>query len=121
MINQLAKEIHENSKEKGFYDKETNIAEKIALIHSEVSEALEADREGNYCKVNIKEVNDWNVDRIYKEDFENTVKNTFEDELADSIIRILDLCHLKNIDIESHIKAKMKYNSLRPKMHGKKY
>ena len=37
------------------------------------------------------------------------LKNTFEDELADVIIRVLDLCAFKGIDIESHIKAKMRY------------
>ena len=44
MINRLAKEIHKNNVSKGFYDKEKNIGEMLCLIHSEVSEALEADR-----------------------------------------------------------------------------
>jgi cell fate (sporulation/competence/biofilm development) regulator YlbF (YheA/YmcA/DUF963 family) len=52
MINQLAKEVHENAKAKGFFDKEKNIGEMLALIHSEVSEALEADRKNKYCMVN---------------------------------------------------------------------
>lgn len=46
---------------------------------------------------------------------------TFEFELADTIIRILDLCGAKGIDIEKHIELKMKYNESREKMHGKKY
>lgn len=44
MINKLAELIHNNNKEKGFYEGEKNTGEIIALIHSEVSEALEADR-----------------------------------------------------------------------------
>jgi hypothetical protein len=44
MINKLSKEIHQNAKDKGFYDNEKNIGEMLCLIHSEVTEALEADR-----------------------------------------------------------------------------
>lgn len=44
MINELSKQIHENAKNKGFYEDEKNIGEMLCLIHSEVSEALEADR-----------------------------------------------------------------------------
>jgi len=53
--------------------------------------------------------------------FITNIKNTFEDELADVVIRVLDLCAFKKIDIESHIKAKMRYNSSRPHKHGKSY
>ena len=55
MINELAKQIYENAVSKGFYDdgKATNIGERLCLIHSEVSEALEADRKKRYT--NLKE------------------------------------------------------------------
>ena len=46
-INQLSEEIHNNAKNKGFFDEPKNIGEMLCLIHSEVSEALEADRIGN--------------------------------------------------------------------------
>ena len=48
MINELSKQIHENNKAKGFYDSEKNIGEMLALVHSEVSEALECDRKDKY-------------------------------------------------------------------------
>lgn len=55
MINQLAQDVYKNAKEKGFYDdgKANNIGERIALIHSELSEALEADRKNKHA--NLKE------------------------------------------------------------------
>jgi hypothetical protein len=101
MINKLAEEIHANAKNKGFFDTEKNIGEMLCLIHSEVSEALEADRENHYT--NLKE--DWYIkgladknygasfcgDVAFKNEFEKSVKNTFEDELADVMIRVMDL------------------------------
>jgi len=39
--------------------------------------------------------------------------------MADIVIRVMDLCAFKGIDLESHIKAKMRYNSLREYKHGK--
>ncbi len=121
MINELSKEIHQNNKEKGFFDDEKNIGEMLALIHSEVSEALEADRIDNYCNVRVKSVSGWNIDEGFKVSFVQNVKNTFEDELADIMIRVMDLAAFRNIDLEGHIKAKIRYNKLRPHKHGKKY
>lgn len=121
MINELAKKVHQNARDKGFFDSEKNIGEMLCLIHSEVSEALEADRIGFYCLVVMKAVNGWEDDEAFKTHFTETVKNSFEDELADIIIRVMDLAAFKNIDLEEHIKAKMRYNSLRGHKHGKKY
>ena len=133
-LNTLATAIFENAKKKGWYDngKAQNIGERIALIHSECSEALEADREDrytNYTNKHDKNLMNISVEGVlrlipmyFKEDFEVYIKDTFEDEMADIIIRVLDMCALKNIDIEAHIQAKMRYNELRPKQHGgKKY
>jgi len=135
MLNELAKRIYENAKNKGFYDDNgaTNIGERLCLIHGEVSEALEADRKNNYCnliaflhRMEALHASYNNVPDAYKEAdfytrFEKHVKNSFEDEMADIIIRVLDMCAFKGIDIEKHIELKMKYNSLRPVKHGKKY
>lgn len=119
MINELAKQVHQNAKDHGFFDKEKNIGEMLCLIHSEVSEALEADRKANYCS--RKSIDYMNEIEWSKSHFETNIKNTFEDELADIVIRVMDLAAFKGIDLEAHIKAKMRYNSLREYKHGKKY
>lgn len=127
MINELAKQIHANAVEKGFFEKEKNIGEMLCLIHSEVSEALEADRKDKYYKGSVYAVIGENGfpapnDEQYKRLFDSCgIKSSFEDELADIMIRVMDLAAFKGIDLEAHIKAKMRYNSLREKYHGKKY
>lgn len=127
----LAKRIHETNVKNGFYeDVPKNIGEMLALIHSEVSEALESDRKGRYANLQRfmemeRTINEDHIseskDDIWKGLFEKYIKDSFEDELADAIIRLLDLAQYKGIDIEKHIELKLHYNSLRPYKHGKKY
>ena len=127
MINELAKQVHENAKAHGFFDKEKNIGEMLCLIHSEVSEALEADRKNKYARTFdlrklVYEGRTWNDSpRSFEMEFETNVKNSFEDELADIMIRVMDLAAFKRIDLDFHIKHKMEYNSRREYKHGKKY
>ena len=127
MINKLAQEIHQNAIDKGFFEKEKNIGEMLCLIHSEVSEALEADRKDKYADVLYilkmeDEGYDWqNSELSFTSAFEKNIKNTFEDELADVMIRVMDLAAFKGIDLQFHIRQKMQYNKTRQKYHGKKY
>lgn len=85
-INQL---IMEQAKKKKFGTKpeEINVGEKIALIHSEVSEAYEAYRHKN-------------IDG----------KDGFKEELGDAVQRILHLCGVFDIDIQEAILKKLDYN-----------
>ena len=119
-LNKLRDEVHENAKNKGFWDNQRETGTLLMLCVSELAEAMEADRKDRYADLELieKDKEDF-ID--FKWSFENSIKDTFEDELADTIIRILDLCGAKGIDIEKHIELKMKYNATRERMHGKKY
>lgn len=122
MIKELAKEIHENAKSKGFYDAEKNIGEMLALIHSEVSEALECDRKGRYSdNEQVTRINAIESNTLFLIEFKNLIKDTFGAELADIIIRTLDLAEYKGIDIEQFLIAVVRNNSFREHKHGKKY
>lgn len=121
-INELSKTIHNRAKSKGFYNNEFNLSEKLMLIVSELGEAQESDRKDR--KANLEYFLE--RQKVLSEEslikcFESSVKDTIEDELADSFIRLLDLCGYLNIDIGKHIEIKMWYNSHRPEKHGKKY
>lgn len=130
-LNELRDSIHKNAVEHGFYDEERKphseavrhafTAQKIALIHSELSEALEADRKGKYAVVRNFDFAVEDLGESLSEAFEHHVKDTFEDEIADTIIRLLDLCGAMNINIDKYVEMKMKYNEFRPRKHGKEY
>lgn len=127
MLNELRDRIHKNAVVHGFYsdEKDNHILVKLMLIATELGEAAEAYRNNKYAKV--KEFHDCCNDLI--EDkiigpteidfFEDLVKDSFEDEIADTIIRLLDLCGFLGINIEEHINLKMFYNENRPFKHGK--
>lgn len=123
-LNELRDKIHSNAVEKGFWEHERNIGEGLMLIVTELAEALEIHRKIGKIKL-VDEVTKKAMqemkDDVFKGHFAVVVKDSFQDEMADSIIRILDLCGGLDIDIDWHVESKMRYNSTRPKLHGKKY
>jgi NTP pyrophosphatase (non-canonical NTP hydrolase) len=119
-INEMCVASHKNAVEKGFYeDRNINIGESLMLVVSELGEALEADRNGRYAATKLTA----SVEQCVcdEQTFRRFVKDTFEDELADAVIRIGGLAAALGINLEAHITAKMKHNSFRGKRHGKAY
>lgn len=94
-ISQMQRIVFQMAVEKGFHTNEPEFGTRVALIHSELSEALEEHRVGNNKGV--------------------------AEELADAVMRIGDLCALLGVDLESEIRKKIKTNQGRPWLHGKEY
>ena len=132
MKNLIAR-AHGTAKEKGFWDTERNVSEMLMLIVSEVAEAQEALRKNHYANQEVVDslAQDLELDRtdeefllkalVWKSKFEDNIKSTFQDEIADVAIRLFDLCGGMGIDLEKHIEMKMKYNSMRSYKHGKAF
>jgi NTP pyrophosphatase (non-canonical NTP hydrolase) len=108
-IKELVKVCHQIAVEKGFwgdtgitkktrntyvaFPTQRNDGEMLMLIVSELGEALEALRHND--------------------------QNHFAEEIADTFIRLFDMCGGKNIDIEKVILEKIEKNKTRPYKHNK--
>jgi len=90
----VQEKLHNQSVNMGWHKKPREIGTLIALCHSELSEALEGARKGLM-------------------DDHLTERQMIEVELADCIIRILDLGGSLNLDIAGAIAEKHDYNAHR--------
>jgi NTP pyrophosphatase (non-canonical NTP hydrolase) len=101
-LDALAAMLHETAKEKGFWDGEYShdkVGNKLALVHSEVTEVLEAIRKSHGSEKIVE-------------------------EMADVIIRLLDVyAAMRNQEQVIHsldevLEAKINKNKERPRLHG---
>lgn len=92
-LNEWSKLCHDIAVEKGFWDEKRNIGEALMLVVTELAEAMEAYRR--------------------QED------EHFKEEIADTFIRLLDLCGGLNINVTEEIIKKSEKNKKRPYKHGK--
>jgi len=101
-IDELIMRCHKTAEEKGWWDKPRGEGELIALMHSELSEALEFLRKGNGRSDHIPDY------------------LGVEEELADVLIRIFDYCGSRKLDLGGALLEKMAFNLDREYRHGGK-
>lgn len=107
----LQREVHRIAVEHGWWEEDRNFGEMLALVHSEISEALEAWREGQ--------------EDVWYSTGANLVGHLPKPEgvvveLADAVIRILDIAEERGVDLGTIIVEKMRYNETREYRHGGK-
>ena len=93
-LNKLSREALEIAQEHGFYLDDFDLVKQMAMLHTEVSEAVEALRVGD--------------------------TDAFAEELADVIIRCAGSAAWAKIDLQGAVDAKMEKNRTRPYKHGGK-
>lgn len=92
-LNRYSKDCHQRAVAKGFWDEPHSVGHYLMLVVSELSEAVEADRLGKVVKLTPAQVAELNrLDGAeFVQEFLRVVKDTVWDEIADAVIRLLDL------------------------------
>ena len=190
-LNELSRAAHENAVKHGWWEDVKSNEHYLMLALTEIAEMVEADRKGNSAIINhirkqgnlaaakkIRLIDHVDNAPDFNAAFVEMVKNTIEDEMADVVIRLLDLAgHLgmdfdkmsemryhrafdrfsftenafaltkglcrdninlfkriqfgihfvsgwarcQGVNLEWHVRAKMRYNATRPFKHNKAY
>lgn len=143
-LKELAKKVNKANRAKGFYDDNdllvSSVAlnnpellpvlnglidtQRLALITTETSEHVDALRSGfTYGELTEgeKEAILGMDDEEFTDFYKKTFKGSTEEEHADGVIRYLDMAGENEVDLDFHIEAKLRFNSLRPHKHGKKF
>jgi len=115
----MAAEVEALNRSKGWYDEERSVGDFVALLHSEVSEILEAYRDHKFADATVPFTNSAELNSMLEERGHKPAKpEGVGAEMADVLIRLLDMAKRWNVDLVAEYERKMKYNWTRPYRHG---
>ena len=109
-LNELRDKAYQIALDNGWHKENLSDEHFLCLVISELMEAVEADRKEKHANMNkFNQKMDYflyelqlygeSYDIAYREMFEDHIKDTVEDELADACIRLLDLAGLRNCEL----------------------
>lgn len=92
-LSRYAKDCHERSVAKGFWDVPHSVGHYLMLAYGELHEAIEADRLGKWVKLTPEQIEELRglEGAAFEQAFLRMIKDTVGDEIADAVIRLLDL------------------------------
>lgn len=107
-LNKLKDRAYQIACEHGWHEQELSDEHCLMLVITELSEAVNAYRKGKHA--DISKFKEWQGNslplseetraRRFKEDFEQYIKESVEDELSDVIIRCLDFAGMRGWDLQ---------------------
>lgn len=107
VFERMQEEVFRLNRSKGWFDEDRSVGDMVALLHSEVSEVLEAYRAFNFQDAT-------NISGL------GNKPEGVGAEMADCLIRLLDMAKRWDIDLPSEFTRKMAYNWTREYRHGGK-
>lgn len=114
----MLEEVYRLNHAKGWFDNDRSVGDLCALLHSEVSEVLDAYRKKGFADATTGEM-------TLKGDGTGTMVGPKPEgvgsEMADILIRLLDMARRWDIDLPAEYERKMNYNWTRPYRHGDKF
>lgn len=111
--------VKQNNMNAGWFDDERSFGDEIALIHSEVSEALEAFRDHEFRDYTHDGYEYRNQGPCPKSGCACKPEGVGS-EFADILIRLLDSCERHKINLDFEMERKIAYNKTRSYKHGNK-
>lgn len=118
-LEEMQLEVQEVNLQNGWFDTNRSFGDGIALLHSEISEAVEAYRQWGLQDVTGKPkrtLKQW----VMKQDPFPPKPEGVGSEFADIFIRLLDECERHDVDLRSEYERKIRYNRTRKYRHGGK-
>ena len=100
MLNALKEKAHKTAVEHGFYEEVKPDAFYLGLVMSEAGEAINADRKGKHADTKRFEEDMAMRSISPRVAFEENIKDSVEDEIADIVIRLLDFAGLRGFELE---------------------
>jgi len=124
-LKEMSEEVYNNCVEKGWDpDPNRTFGDECALLHSEISEALEAYRDWEFEDVTPPEPLQHSGKCPASWDHRNSCIGCLPkpegvgSEFADILIRLVHYARVHNIDLEYEYERKMAYNRTRSFRHG---